>query len=405
MGCLGEFMRYLLQVALLSVAFIMSGYQNAFAAQSPPVINVGTSPTDSTSTGYLVYCPCMGRFGNQVAHLLGAMALAHDTGRILVLPPFINYRRGKTTFIPFEHYFSVAAIQTYVPAVTMQQFLGDTNLWPLKERQLVCHARDLATGCAELKGNPQKTFWDHHGIEFKEAIAVAFDAENSASVTQALPITTYPVLALEGAPASFPVAANNRHVQRYLKWSDSIRDEGNAFIAKHLQRPYVAIHLRNGTDFQNACKFGVGQQQFMASPQCGLVTGTTEDVNSQNIPTISPQMCLPSPNEVVRALAQANQQFMAYPAIFIGTDNDDYKTEITAAVSVDVQLVRGNSAMLDLYVFTQADMFIGNCISSFSSLAVRDRRGKGLPSVFFGFDSWDTNNAYLGPAIPFSKEQ
>jgi peptide-O-fucosyltransferase len=116
-------------------------------------------------------------------------------------------------------------------------------------------------------------------------------------------------------------------------------------------------------------------------------------------------MCLPSPNEVVRALAQANQQFMAYPAIFIGTDNDDYKTEITAAVSVDVQLVRGNSAMLDLYVFTQADMFIGNCISSFSSLAVRDRRSKGLPSVFFGFDSWDTDNAYLGPAIPFSQEQ
>ncbi|MGK0304879.1 MAG: peptide-O-fucosyltransferase [Gammaproteobacteria bacterium] len=398
-------MRYFLWVALFSVAFIMSGYQNAFAEQSPPAINVDANPTDPSSTGYLVYCPCMGRFGNQVAHLLGAMVLAHDTGRILVLPPFINYRRGKTNFVPFEHYFSVAAIQTYVPAVTMQQFLADTNLWPLKKRQLVCHARELARGCAELEGNPHKTFWEHYGIEFKEAIAVTFDAENSASVTQALPITTYPVLALAGAPASFPVVANNRHVQRFLKWSDPIRDEGNAFIAKHLQRPYVAIHLRNGNDFQNACKFGVGQRQYMASPQCGLETGTTEVVNSQNIPTISQQMCLPSPNEVVRALAQANQQFMAYPAIFIGTDNDDYKTEITAAVSVDVQLVRGNSAMLDLYVFTQADMFIGNCISSFSSLAVRDRRGKGLPSVFFGFDSWDTNNAYLGPAIPFSKEQ
>jgi peptide-O-fucosyltransferase len=398
-------MGYLLRVALLSVAFILSGYQYTFAAQSPPVRNVDASLSDPASKAYLVYCPCMGRFGNQVAHLLGAMALARDTGRVLVLPPFIEYRRGKTTFVPFEHYFSVAAIQTYVPAITMQQFLADSDLWPLKDRQLFCHTRALATGCAELKGNPQKTFWEHQGIEFKQAIAASFDAENSASVTQALPIATYPVVAMAGAPGSFPVAENNRHVQRYLKWSNPIRNEGNAFIAKHLQRPYLAIHLRNGSDWQHACKLGVGQQQFMASPQCGLVTGPSETVDSQNIPTISPQMCLPQPNEIVRALAQANQQFIAYPAIFIGTDNNDYKREITEAVNVEVQVVRGNSAMLDLYVFTQADMFIGNCVSSFSSLAVRDRRSKGLPSVFFGFDSWDTNNAYLGPAIPFSQEQ
>jgi peptide-O-fucosyltransferase len=398
-------MGYLLRVALLSVAFILSGYQNVFAALSPAVMSIDASTPDPSPNAYLVYCPCMGQFGNQVAHLLGAMALAHDTGRILVLPPFIEYRRGKTTFVPFEHFFSVAAIQNYVPAVTMQQFLADTDLWPLKERQIFCHTRSLATSCAELKGNPQKTFWDHQGIEFKEAIAATFDAQNSASVTQALPIATYPVIALAGAPASFPVTANNRHLQRYLLWSEHIRDEGNAFIEKNLKRPYVAIHLRNGSDWQNACTFGVGQPQFMASPQCALVTGLTEAVKSKNLPTISQAMCLPNPNEIVRALAQANQQFMAYPAIFIGTDNNDYKSEITAGVSSEVQIVRGNSAMLDLYVFTQADMFIANCVSSFSSLAVRDRRSKGLPSVFFGFDSWDIHNAYLGSAIPFSNDQ
>lgn len=394
-------MRYSLKVALLSFAFILSSYQYAFAAALPLESDFETLSLNSSPKGYLVYCPCMGRFGNQVAQLLGAMALAHDTGRTLVLPPFIEYKRGKTLFVPFEHYFSLAAIQSYVPAVTMQQFLADPTRWPLEKRQLFCTTRTNQDGCAELKGNPQKTFWDHHSIEFKGDVTAQIDVENSASVIQQLPIATYPVIALASAPGSFPVASNNQHLQRYLEWSEKIRNDGDTFIAQHLTRPFIAVHLRNGSDWQNACQLGEGRQQFMASPQCGLSYQPSDIENINKVPSISTEMCLPGPSEVVRAIAQANQNFVEYTSVFIGTDNNDYKSEITDAAHNGVKIVRGNSAMLDLYVFTQADMFIANCVSSFSSLAVRDRRSKGFPSVFFGFDNWDIHNSYVDQAIQF----
>lgn len=394
-------MRDLLRVVLLGTAFVVSGYQYAYAGTLPLVSDFKTNSPNSSPKGYLVYCPCMGQFGNQVAQLLGAMALAHDTGRTLVLPPFIEYKRGKTLFVPFEHYFSLAAIQSYVPAVTMQQFLAEPARWPLEKRQIFCATRATQTGCTELKGNPQKTFWDHLNIEFKGDVTAQIDLENSASFIQQLPIATYPVIALASAPGSFPVASNNQHLQRYLEWSEKIRGDGDTFIAEYLTRPFIAVHLRNGSDWQQACQLGEGRQQFMASPQCGLSHQPSHIENITKLPSISSEMCLPGPSEVVRALAQANRNFVEYTSVFIGTDNNDYKSEITDAAHNRVKIVRGNSAMLDLYVFTQADMFIANCVSSFSSLAVRDRRSKGLPSVFFGFDNWDIHNSYVDQAIQF----
>ena len=64
------------------------------------------------------------------------------------------------------------------------------------------------------------------------------------------PPEKYPVIALKGAPAKYPIVQEDRHLQKYLKWADSIVDSAEHYIqANFPKQKYLGIHLRNGVDW------------------------------------------------------------------------------------------------------------------------------------------------------------
>ena len=64
------------------------------------------------------------------------------------------------------------------------------------------------------------------------------------------PASLFPVIALKGPPASFPVEEEFVSLQRFLHWSADIERQASTYIADHiLGETYVGIHLRNGPDW------------------------------------------------------------------------------------------------------------------------------------------------------------
>lgn len=64
------------------------------------------------------------------------------------------------------------------------------------------------------------------------------------------PASKYPVVALKGAPAKFPMKPEHHDLQQYLQWSDDIRLQAQSYIDQYFRgEKYVGIHLRNGPDW------------------------------------------------------------------------------------------------------------------------------------------------------------
>ncbi|KAJ8306354.1 hypothetical protein KUTeg_016899 [Tegillarca granosa] len=293
--------------------------------------------------GYVIFCLCMGRFGNQAEHFLGGLAFAKKIDRTLILPPFRTYSFPLQKNVPFDEWFKVDAIKEYHRVILADDFMKHLAPahWPPGNRTGFCYG---------APGNDCKMKEDK-----------------------------FPVLALKGAPAPFPMEEQNVPLQKYLQWSDNIEKEVNKYIQELFNgEKFIGLHLRNGVDWENACRNLDDFTNYMASPQCLGYKGDKK---------VTTKICLPPKEEVLR-LTKNIVLSTKIKNIYVATDKDPMIKDLTKHLEKQkIKVVHLDPWLpqIDLAILGKSEHFIGNCVSSFTSFVTRERLVTGKPTSFWGY--------------------
>lgn len=100
------------------------------------------------------------------------------------------------------------------------------QVWPIESRIGFCWlpADRPKSDCQMKEGNPFAPFWNEFNINFvdTDTYQLNYDPDSIPLWHHKYPADRYPVLALKGAPASFPMLAEYRSLQKYMTWSEQI---------------------------------------------------------------------------------------------------------------------------------------------------------------------------------------
>jgi len=304
---------------------------------------------------------------------------------------YIPYEVGSIQ-VPFDTYFKPEELAAYHRVITMEAFMKDLapSIWPPEKRISFCYMErgKGRKGCDAKDGNPFGPFWDNFNIDFVESEIfgpklqhnVKYDAEGKSNWELRYSGQEWPVLAFVGPPSGFPVDEQNAQLQKYLKWQDHIEDKAKKFIATLPKGPFIGIHLRNGADWSRVCELVSDSTQLFSSPQC---LGYRNEKGR-----LTTEMCLPSFDTILKQIKRGIKKIKA-TSVFVASDNNHFDHELASALKkmgVEVRKAHHpSSPHIDLAILGHSNLFIGNCISSFSAFVKRSRDVNNFPTEFWGF--------------------
>uniref|UniRef100_A0A0R3S0F4 GDP-fucose protein O-fucosyltransferase 1 n=1 Tax=Elaeophora elaphi TaxID=1147741 RepID=A0A0R3S0F4_9BILA len=342
----------------------------------------------TSATGYVVYCPCMGRFGNQMEHFLGMLAFVKALNRTLVLPPFIEYypKKKRAIMVDFDKYFLVEPLRNFHTMIIMRDFIKEIapNIWPPNKRKAFCwqprqsiYDTKKLSGCHAKEGNPFDAFWDYSNISFIGDVYYASDfpeahlidlASSRKKWNEKFPADRYPVLSFISAPAAFPARTGHHHLQKYLYWSKAVMTEANKYVVESLERPFIGIHLRNGIDWENLCQM-VSRNETDKLFGSAICTGDSSKLTAE--------MCLPSLETDNKFEVTKKARKLKVRSVFVSSDRNHYIDELRqelAPLQIVVQRRHPENLHVNLAILSMADHFIGNCVSTLSAFIYRQRK-------------------------------
>ena len=128
--------------------------------------------------------------------------------------------------VDWDSVFNMTLLEEYHEVITMKQLLGEQaeQIWPVGKRISFCYsARNgkKTNSCNAKDGSPFGPFLNHLGINFDNSEMFAplnfqTDPSNLSRWKDMFPSSTHQVLAITGAPASFPVQSGHVSLKRHL---------------------------------------------------------------------------------------------------------------------------------------------------------------------------------------------
>ena len=137
--------------------------------------------------------------------------------------------------------------------------------------------------------------------------------------------------------------------------------------------------MRNGVDWVNACSRIKTHKlkSLFSSPQCAPST-------------LRYNHCLQSEDDIIQFT-----KIVPHSTLFVSTDYNSYKSALSKYFNVyglnDLITLEKpwQKPFVELAIHSKSDLFIANCVSSFSAFAVKRRRVNNLPVRFWGVYSHD----------------